>query len=141
VIDQTPLPSAAELLAALRIGTTREKRGRPRREFVCEAILLAMHIQGVVHAPIQTRDISVGGMGFTTGQKLSVGEKCVICVAAGDVHRLILARVAHMNLLVGGRYKCGVHFLQVVASNPGPIRLPPGWQNKLQPEVKTPVTH
>ena len=86
MLDPTPLPTAAELLARLRRNPARaERRAGVRHPITCTAAVLDSHAGHARRLVITTRDLSTTGLGFDAPVAFPTDHLVVLDLASQGV--------------------------------------------------------
>jgi hypothetical protein len=72
---------------------------------------------------VKTRDLSRGGLGFTTDEKLTPGNRFYVYVGAAGAKRLYSARCVHVSEIGRCKYRVGCAFEQIMATDTDSLEL------------------
>lgn len=139
MLDPCPLPSAEQLLAAIRTRNKSEHRRQCRHPLVCHAAIFVI-IGGVPRwSDAVTCDLSSAGLGFYSAEPLGLGDIFIVYLKAGSIQRLVLARCAHARMAAKSRHTCGSEFLEIITIDSGAPVIPESWLRRLQAQVGHPL--
>jgi hypothetical protein len=106
----------------------REKRRSDRRRRAkgtnCfRAAIYISHGGEMRWVEVKTRDLSRGGLGFVTEEKLTPGNRFFVYVGAAGAKRLYSARCVHVTELGRTKYRVGCAFEEIMASDTDSLEL------------------